>query len=156
MPKFIISITCHERISTILILGLSWSRECILKSHRVFLRSPIAFFNPWIWELCLCQNILKYGLDIFHHLNNEQSHWSDLPVKRLVKRVTSMTTFLAEILLAITVYPDLHHLQGVGLVLSKKSYPNWRGRVIHKNNSCKKFYPEELSKKNLSKITRLN
>ena len=33
----------------------------------------------------------------------------------------------------------------------QKSYPNWRGKVIHTNKSCEKFYPEELSKFFLSK-----
>ena len=43
---------------------------------------------------------------------------------------------------------------GVSFIL--KELPKMRGRVIHTNKSCKKFYPEELlSKKKLSKIARL-
>ena len=32
-----------------------------------------------------------------------------------------------------------------------KFYANWRGKVMHTNKSQKNFYPEELSKKILSK-----
>ena len=32
-----------------------------------------------------------------------------------------------------------------------KFYPNWKGKVMHANESHKNFYPEELSKKILFK-----
>ena len=41
-------------------------------------------------------------------------------------------------------------LSGVNFI--QKSYPNWRGKVIHTNKSRKIFYPEELSKTILSKV----
>ena len=40
-----------------------------------------------------------------------------------------------------------------GKFYQKKSYPNWRGKVIHTNKSHKFFYPEELSKNILLRLT---
>ena len=48
-----------------------------------------------------------------------------------------------------------HRVQGLkreGKFLSKKSYPNWRVKVIHTNKSPNFFYPEELSKKTDPKL----
>ena len=39
--------------------------------------------------------------------------------------------------------------KGSGVDFIKKNCPNWRGKVIHTNKSCKFFYPEKLSKENL-------